>query len=363
MKKSLLLLAALAFTISSAFAQTLMYEPFNYTDGAQNTENELIRTSGGYWAAGPSISTGSTTNDDIVTSPFIPELIGLPAQQGNAYFFRGGGNDPVHNFTARTSGDVYWSAFLDVQGWTTYAPGSTGKQLLSLVKYNPPSTSISYPGSITLKAKSTTIGETKFFFGVTNEHVGSAAIGNYSTTEFSVTDTSVDPTTVYFVVVRYNIDTATTTLWVNPTFSGTTMTTDTPTATITGSSGGGQVDEVNGFFIRLDANANTPSTILDEIRVGLTWADVVSNTPLLSVAKSEIEGLNVYPNPAKDYLTVESSKTKISSVEMYNILGAKVLSNNTLVDNKLNVSSLAKGVYVLKINAESSASTRKIVIE
>ena len=363
MKKSLLLSAALAFTISSAFGQTLMFEPFNYTDQAQNTTNELILSSGGYWIAGPSISTGSTTNDDIVTSTFLPDLQGMPSQTGNAYFFRGGGNDPAHKFTPVTSGTVYWSAFVYIEGWSTYAPGSTGKQLLSLTNdWTPPSGSISYPGSITIKAKSTTVGETKCFVGVTNEHVGSAAIGNYSTTEFDVNDPQ-NPLSAYFLVVSYEIATATTKLWVNPTFSGTTMTSDTPTATIVGTSGGSTVSEVGGFFIRLDSNANTPSTYVDEIRVGLTWADVVSNTALLGIAKNEIEGLKVYPNPAKDYITIESSKAKISSVDLYNVLGAKVLSSKSLTNDRLNVSGVSKGIYMLKVNAEGASSTRKIVIE
>ncbi len=366
MKKSLLLLIAMAFSFSSAFSQKLMYESFNYTDGAQNTTNELIATSNGYWIAGPSISGGSTTADDIVASPFLAELFGLPTQLNNAYSIRGGGNDPSHKFSPITSGTVYWSAFVDIQGWTTYAPGSTGKQLLSLTNdWTPPSGSISYPGSITIKAKSTTVGETIFYFGVTNEHVGSAAIGSYSTTEYSISDPTTNPMplSAFFVVVSYEISTATTKLWVNPTFTGTNMTADAPTATITGSSGGGQVSEVGGFFIRLDSNSNTPTTVIDEIRVGLTWADVVSNTPVLSVAKNEIEGLKVYPNPAKEYLTIESSKAKISSVELYNVLGAKVLSSKSLTNNRLNVSGVSKGIYMLKINAEGASSTRKIVIE
>ncbi|CAH8296493.1 putative secreted protein (Por secretion system target) [Mariniflexile fucanivorans] len=83
----------------------------------------------------------------------------------------------------------------------------------------------------------------------------------------------------------------------------------------------------------------------------------------LSTSNRIIEGLKVYPNPAKDYLIIESNKTKISSIEMYNVLGAKVLSNKVFVDSKLNVSRLSKGIYMLKINAEGASTTKKIVIE
>mgnify|MGYP003631040605 CR=1 FL=1 len=366
MKKTLLLSAVLAFTISSAFAQTIMYEPFNYTDQAQNATNELILTSSGFWIAGPSISGGSTTNDDIVTSPFIAELYGLPTQQNNAYQIRGGGNDPSHKFTPRTTGDVYWSALLDVQGWTTYTPGSTGKNFMSLTNdWTPPSGSISYPGTLAIKAESTTVGETQFRFGVANEFIGSGTIGSYSTSAFTVSDLATNPQSAFFVVVRYNIDTATTTLWVNPTFTGTAMTADAPTASIVGSSGGGQVSEVGGFFIRMDSNSNTPTTVIDEIRVGLTWTDVVSNTATLSISENELQAaISLYPNPAKDYISINTKNNlEISNVEIYSLLGQKVKSQRVSEDNRVDVSSLSKGMYLMKISADGNSITKKIVIE
>ena len=83
----------------------------------------------------------------------------------------------------------------------------------------------------------------------------------------------------------------------------------------------------------------------------------------LSVDKNFINAFTIYPNPAKDYITIQSNSVKLSSVEMYNILGSKVLSEKALVNNKLNVSSLSKGIYMLKINAEGASATKKIVIE
>ncbi len=48
---------------------------------------------------------------------------------------------------------------------------------------------------------------------------------------------------------------------------------------------------------------------------------------------------------------------------MYNLLGAQVISEKALVNSRLNVSGLAKGIYMLKINAEGGSATKKIVIE
>ena len=72
--------------------------------------------------------------------------------------------------------------------------------------------------------------------------------------------------------------------------------------------------------------------------------------------------LKVYPNPANDVLTIESKTVKIESVEIYSLLGQKMKSNIQLENNKFDVSDLSTGLYLLKVNATSGSSTRKIVI-
>ncbi|MFD0835338.1 T9SS type A sorting domain-containing protein [Mariniflexile aquimaris] len=91
--------------------------------------------------------------------------------------------------------------------------------------------------------------------------------------------------------------------------------------------------------------------------------ELIVSDATLGISKNQIEGLNIYPNPAKDYITVESKSVKISSVAMYNLLGAQVISEKALINSRLNVSGLAKGIYMLKVNAEGASTTKKIVIE
>ena len=162
----------------------------------------------------------------------------------------------------------------------------------------------------------------------------------------------------FFIVVKYTIASAggVGQMWINPVISPTE-----PTPTLTHTAVNKIRTSFEGIMLQQHSNNNTPLTRIDEIRVGTSWAAVVGAS--LSVSKNEIEGLEVYPNPAKDYLIIKSNISKITTVEMYNVLGAKVVSSTALVDNRLNVSSLAKGVYVLKINADASSSSRKIVIE
>lgn len=81
----------------------------------------------------------------------------------------------------------------------------------------------------------------------------------------------------------------------------------------------------------------------------------------LSVADEEFNrGLKVYPNPAREFVTISSLK-KIKEVRVYSILG--VLENTFQEQNQLNISSLSRGVHILSIEADdSSKTTRRLVV-
>lgn len=82
----------------------------------------------------------------------------------------------------------------------------------------------------------------------------------------------------------------------------------------------------------------------------------------LSVAKNDINGLNVYPNPVKDgKLFISSDSSELKKVAIYSILGKQVLLKE-VTSGMVDVSSLIKGVYVLKITEAGKTSTRKIAI-
>ena len=84
---------------------------------------------------------------------------------------------------------------------------------------------------------------------------------------------------------------------------------------------------------------------------------------VLSVDDVLASKFNVYPNPAKDFLTIDSRNINISSVNVFNVLGTKVLERKELNDNKLNISSLSNGVYFLSISADDATVTKKFIVE
>ncbi|MFB9057947.1 T9SS type A sorting domain-containing protein [Mariniflexile ostreae] len=83
----------------------------------------------------------------------------------------------------------------------------------------------------------------------------------------------------------------------------------------------------------------------------------------LSVTSFLASKLSVYPNPANDYITILSADVKISSAEIFSLLGQKVLSQNMSKNNRIDVSHLSKGIYMLKISSDAGSLTKKIIIE
>jgi len=80
-----------------------------------------------------------------------------------------------------------------------------------------------------------------------------------------------------------------------------------------------------------------------------------------SVVENDIKGLNIHPNPTKDFLTITSHSDQFKNVQIFNLTGVKVLEVTT--KNQINVSSLKQGVYLAKIQEMGKFSSRKIIIK
>lgn len=66
---------------------------------------------------------------------------------------------------------------------------------------------------------------------------------------------------------------------------------------------------------------------------------------------------SMYPNPTNKVLTI-SSKETLKSVEIFNLLGKKVLSSTK---NTIDVSSLSSSVYLVKLTSDKGVSTKKLI--
>jgi hypothetical protein len=72
----------------------------------------------------------------------------------------------------------------------------------------------------------------------------------------------------------------------------------------------------------------------------------------------------VYPNPVKDYLTIENSNFNIKSIELIEINGRLIINKTTSEQKiKLELGSLKSGLYILKINSIDNFEAKIIVKE
>ena len=104
---------------------------------------------------------------------------------------------------------------------------------------------------------------------------------------------------------------------------------------------------------------------------GGTWENWAVNNGVLSIVGNmgpscALENstfvqqkIDVIPNPFSDYLLVDCAKN--ACIEMYDILGKKVLLTENYASTAINTSDLAIGLYILKVTKDGKSTMRKVV--
>lgn len=60
--------------------------------------------------------------------------------------------------------------------------------------------------------------------------------------------------------------------------------------------------------------------------------------------------MKIFPNPATDYIEISNLNSEDTEISIFNLSGMQIMcARLNMADNKLNVSSLKKGIYILKI--------------
>ncbi|MES2575755.1 MAG: T9SS type A sorting domain-containing protein [Bacteroidota bacterium] len=307
--------------------------------------------------------TGSGANNDAAISTGSlnsPAGVNLATSTGNKVTIAGSGDDSTRIFTQQSADGttVYYSCLINI---TDIGTASTGLTPIGSGSYsrtgvvgftNLVNETSQGTGNIigVLMVRKDATDPTKYNVGIAKKY---DKVFIWDTTQYDIN-------TTLFVVVSYQFIAGTTNdickLWVNPT-CGTTE----PTETVLANTTDADAADLNYFQIRQEGSSS-PGAQVDEVRVGLTWADV---TPAgtLGINQNEITGLSVYPNPATNgnlYITSNSNSEK--SVVIFDLLGKEVLKAST-TNNAVNISTLKSGVYVVKITEDGKTDTRKLIME
>ncbi len=90
-----------------------------------------------------------------------------------------------------------------------------------------------------------------------------------------------------------------------------------------------------------------------------TWSSY-SEKCIFGLTDFENISINLYPNPVNNVMTISLSQGQLLSVQVYNIEGKKVFTQNGN-NQQLNLERLDAGMYFLKIITDAGTATKKII--
>lgn len=116
------------------------------------------------------------------------------------------------------------------------------------------------------------------------------------------------------------------------------------------------VDPFEMDFVSVVGTGNTVAHITSFDNYTLT----ATNTTVLATKEAAVEenNISVYPNPATDFITVQS-KSQITKAEIFNAAGRSI--NAKLDRDKIDVRNLLPGVYILNIETKGEQFSKKFI--
>ena len=96
------------------------------------------------------------------------------------------------------------------------------------------------------------------------------------------------------------------------------------------------------------------------------WFDELDYQSItVGLTETERSSINAYPNPANDMVFFNISESERAVVEVYNMLGLKMLETTISgINNRLDVSALSAGTYIWQMNSTTGQQikTGKLLI-
>jgi len=260
----------------TSFSQVLITDPFNYTPDAVNG---LATQSSGVWS---NVNTG----DSILVASGNLSYSGLAASTGNKITYGGRGTDYYRGFTSQTSGTVYCSFLLNVTSIGTL--NSVGSYTVAFIDGG----STNFASTVWLRLS----GASGYNIGINPRTTAANSVWLPNTLSINTT---------YLIVIALQTVSGTANdiskIWVNPVSLGGTE----PTPDATATNAGTDLSSIQRVLLRQHSDTTTPASLeIDEMRLGLTWADVtptgtVSGPTLTASALNSFGDvcINTIPNP------------------------------------------------------------------
>lgn len=341
MKKKSLLLAFLAVSILTFGQATLPFiEPFSYDEGTLGSQN-------GWSASTSTVVAGSLSYSGLYAST------GGKLSFGNV---SGGGTQKIL-FTQQEGNTVYASFLMQV---TELPDCGTFSYKYNVCFGNASGT---FAGCINIFPDQSDPSN-KFFIGVCKKNKN-GYLGTTSTINSEITwsSESYPINTTMMIVLGYDLGTPgeIVKLWINPSSSSFGISSaPSPTlydaTTVSTLSSGVNLKQ---FIFR--SGVNTPPMLMDELKIGTSWADVTPKivTGMKNVSQSSLK-LSASVLKDQAYLIGGNDQTKI---DFYSLEGQLVKTVNASGSSPFFVNDLQKGIYMAKITSGNIENVQKVVKE
>lgn len=156
--------------------------------------------------------------------------------------------------------------------------------------------------------------------------------------------------TTYRVTVKYDQDQNIAQLWVNASSE-----TD---ASILGDDESDPGTSITQFGLRQSDSSQNEGILIDNLSISQTFSETLSTDQILSSNQT----IGLYPNPTnKGFVNITTNVSGQITVDVYDILG-KVIISSKIDNNRLDVSNLKAGMYVIKIKQNDIITTKKLII-
>ncbi|MDF0719648.1 T9SS type A sorting domain-containing protein [Kaistella sp. PBT33-4] len=158
--------------------------------------------------------------------------------------------------------------------------------------------------------------------------------------------------TWYTLIYEYNVTTGVST-WRHPAGAGSTSSTSTSYSLITGMT----AEDI--YFYNNSSATNTVSNVIGVDNIIAQFGNAASLSTNDVVSTVEVNGsISIYPNPTSDILNVKAD-SKINAVSVVDMSGRSIKVN---VDgDKVDVSTLPAGTYLINIETKDGISTEKFI--
>lgn len=112
------------------------------------------------------------------------------------------------------------------------------------------------------------------------------------------------------------------------------------------------------------ANIGSDATVLGQINNFGSTYQVLDNETLAAKNFDKLSRLQIYPNPASDYVNIQFPTNTNGKVSVYNITGKLLLQQVVSSKNKVrvNTNTLSKGLYLLTFENENIKKVSKLIV-